>query len=208
MILKTFVKGMLDDNNYLLIDENSKEAVLIDCSDYISELKDVLDEFGANLKYILITHSHFDHVMGINEFHEKFPNTQVLVPLEDKELLEYIDVFVTKFVGGLGHVEIPHVDKFINENDKIFIGNQDIRVISTPGHTKGGVCYFIDDKLFSGDTIFLGSVGRTDLPGGNFEQLRKSVKNVLDMFDDETPIYAGHGPSTTVGYEKLHNPVL
>jgi len=208
MILNTFVTGMLDNNNYLLVDENSKEAVLVDCSAYIPEIKNVLDECGAKLKYILITHAHFDHVMGINEFHKKFPETKVLVPLADKELLENINIFIDKFMCGMEAVEVPYVDEYITENYKLNIGNKDIQIILTPGHTKGGVSYFVDDKIFSGDTIFLGSVGRTDLPGGNFEQIRKSVEQVLNLFDDKTQIYTGHGPSTTVGYEKLHSPVL
>ncbi len=208
MILKTFVSGMLENNNYLLIDEQAKEAVLIDCTSYIPEIKEILEQYNANLKYILITHAHFDHVLGINEFYKNYPKTQVLVPLDDRELLENINIFIDKFMFGMEAVEIPHVDEYITENSVIKFGEQVIKVISTPGHTKGGVCYFIDDKLFSGDTIFLGSVGRTDLPGGSYEQIRKSVKTVLEMFDDTVSIYAGHGDSSTVGYEKLHNPVL
>ena len=208
MILKTFVSGMLENNNYLLIDEQSKEAVLIDCTSYIPEIKEILNNYNAKLKYILITHAHFDHVLGINDFHENFPKTRILIPLADKELLENINIFIDKFMVGMESVEIPHVDEYITENSIIKIGEQVIKVISTPGHTKGGVCYFVDDKIFSGDTIFLGSVGRTDLPGGSYEQLRKSIKDILKLFDDKINIYCGHGDSTTVGYEKVHNPVI
>ena len=208
MILKTFVTGMLDNNNYLLIDEKSKEAILIDCSEYIEEVADVLDEYNAKLKYILITHGHFDHVLGINKFHEMYPETQIIAPLLDKDLIEDIGTFVDRFIGGMGQVDVPHVDNYVSENDEFTIGEHKIKIISTPGHTKGGVCYSVDEKIFSGDTIFLGSVGRTDLPGGNFEQIRSSVKKVLKMFDDETPIYCGHGEFTSVGYEKVHNPVI
>ena len=208
MILKTFVKGMLENNNYLLIDEESKQAVLIDCSAYIPEIKDILSDYNANLKYILITHGHFDHVMGINDFHKEYPQTEIVAPAQDKELIEDIETFVDRFIGGLGRVEVPHIDKYISVNDKIEIGKYNIQVISTPGHTKGGVCYFVDDKLFSGDTIFLGSVGRTDLPGGSFEQIKNSVKQVLEMFENDSVIYTGHGDKTSVGYEKLHNPVI
>lgn len=208
MILKTFITGMLENNNYLLIDENSKEAVLIDCSEYIDEVEAVLSEYGAALKYILITHGHFDHVLGINQFHENFPDTLIIAPEQDKELIEDIGTFVDRFIGGIGHIDIPHIDKYISEGDEFKIGENSIKVLSTSGHTKGGVCYVVDDKIFSGDTIFFGSVGRTDLPGGNFEQIRNSVKKVLEMYDDKTPIYCGHGASTSVGYEKEHNPVV
>lgn len=208
MILKTFVTGMLDNNNYLLIDEKSKEAVLIDCSDYLEEVDVVLKNYDAKLKYILITHGHFDHVLGINKFHEMYPETQIIAPLLDKDLIEDIGTFVDRFIGGMGQVDVPHVDNYVSENDEFTIGEHKIKIISTPGHTKGGVCYSVDEKIFSGDTIFLGSVGRTDLPGGNFEQIRSSVKKILEMFDDGTPIYCGHGASTSVGYEKVHNPVI
>lgn len=208
MILKTFVTGMLDNNNYLLIDEKSKEAVLIDCSDYLEEVGVVLKIYDAKLKYILITHGHFDHVLGINKFHEMYPETQIIAPLLDKDLIEDIGTFVDRFIGGIGRVDVPHVDNYVSENDEFTIGEHKIKIISTPGHTRGGVCYSVDEKIFSGDTIFLGSVGRTDLPGGNFEQIRSSVKKILEMFDDGTPIYCGHGASTSVGYEKVHNPVI
>ncbi len=208
MILKTFVTGMLDNNNYLLIDEKSKEAVLIDCSEYLEEVGVVLKKYDAKLKYILITHGHFDHVLGINKFHDMYPETKIIAPLLDKDLIEDIGTFVDRFIGGIGRVDIPHVDNYVSENDEFTIGEHSIKIISTSGHTKGGVCYVIDDKIFSGDTIFLGSVGRTDLPGGNFEQIRSSVKKVLNMFDDETPIYCGHGAATSIGYEKVHNPVI
>ena len=208
MILKTFVTGMLDNNNYLLIDEKSKEAVLIDCSEYIEEVDVVLKNYDAKLKYILITHGHFDHVLGINKFHEMYPETQIIAPLLDKDLIEDIGTFVDRFIGGMGQVDVPHVDNYVSDVDEFTIGENKIKIISTPGHTKGGVCYSVDEKIFSGDTIFLGSVGRTDLPGGNFEQIRSSVKKILEMFDDEIPIYCGHGASTSVGYEKVHNPVI
>lgn len=208
MILKTFVTGMLDNNNYLLIDEKSKEAVLIDCSDYLEEVDVVLKNYDAKLKYILITHGHFDHVLGINKFHEMYPETQIIAPLLDKDLIEDIGTFVDRFIGGMGQVDVPHVDNYVSDVDEFTIGENKIKIISTPGHTKGGVCYSVDEKIFSGDTIFLGSVGRTDLPGGNFEQIRSSVKKILEMFDDGTPIYCGHGASTSVGYEKVHNPVI
>ena len=208
MILKTFVVGMIENNNYLLIDENSKEAVLIDCSEYISEIEENLKKYDAKLKYVLITHGHFDHILGLEELHKVLPDTPILAPINDKELIEDVSSFVDRFVGGLGHVNVPPITKYIDENEDLTIGDEKIKIYHTPGHTKGGVCYFVDDKLFSGDTIFLGSVGRTDLPGGSYESLRNSVRQVLNNLDDNVKIYTGHGDLTTVGYEKQNNPVL
>ena len=157
---------------------------------------------------LVLTHAHFDHIMGINEFHKIYPETEIIAPKKDKGLIDDIETFLDRFIGGLGNVEVPHIDKYISEKDEIYIGNEKINIISTPGHTRGGVCYFVDDKLFSGDTIFLGSVGRTDLPGGSFEQIRNSVRNILNMFNDDTTIYTGHGDITSVGFEKINNPVM
>ena len=206
MILKTFVVGMIENNNYLLIDENSKEAVLIDCSEYISEIEDNLKKYDAKLKYVLITHGHFDHILGLEELHKVFPETPILAPINDKELIEDVSSFVDRFVGGLGHVNVPPITKYIDENESLSIGNSKITVINTPGHTSGGVCYLVDDKLFSGDTIFLGSVGRTDF-GGNYQQLKNSVQYILNSLDEDIKIYPGHGDLTTIKYEKINNPM-
>ena len=208
MILKTFVTGMLDNNNYLLIDEDSKEAVLVDCSEYLPEINDVLAKYSANLKYVLITHGHFDHILGINNLKKDFSKSQIIAPIEDKDLIEEVETFVDRFIGGLGKVEVPNIDRYVSEDDELCLGKNEIKIISTPGHTKGGVCYFVDDKIFSGDTIFLESVGRTDLPGGNFEQIKHSVEKVLNMFESSVEIYPGHGPLTSVEHEKKYNPVI
>ena len=148
MILKTFVVGLLENNNYLLVDENSKEAVLIDCSGTVPEIDDTLKEYGAKLKYALITHGHFDHIFGLEKFHEKFPETPIYAPINDKELIEDVAIFVDRFVGGLGRINVPPITKYIDENEDLSIGNSKIKIFNTAGHTKGGVCYLIDDKLF------------------------------------------------------------
>lgn len=208
MILETFVVGMLANNNYLLIDDNSKEAILFDCSQYTDELQEKLQEYGAKLKYVLITHGHFDHILGLNKLHEKMPEVEILAPIGDKDLIEDVVEFVHAFVGNVEDVKVPHISKYIDENSEIFIGNEKVQVITTAGHTKGGVCYFVDNKLFSGDTIFQESIGRTDLPSGSYEQIVQSVKKVLEMFADDVKIYPGHGDFTTVAHEKKYNPVL
>jgi len=207
MILRSFVTGSLENNNYLLIDEKSKEAVLFDCTDYLPEMKDILEEFDANLKYVLITHGHFDHILGINELKNNFPNTNVFAYKDEHELIENVGTFVDRFIGGMGKIEVPKIDKYIDENEDLSIGDNKIKILVSPGHTKGGVCYLIHDKLFSGDTIFLGSVGRTDLPGGCYSDLKKSIKNILDSLEDSVQIFPGHSDVTTVGYEKQNNPV-
>ena len=205
LIIKQFVLGPIEDNNYLLVDEKSKEAVLIDCTEPSSEIDNALAQLGATLKYVLLTHAHFDHVLGVNYFKEKY-NCEVLLHKDDKELMDSIKEFAKNF--NLGDVEVQTVDKYVVEGDSVKFGSQEIKVLHTPGHTQGGACYLIDDKLFTGDTLFYNSVGRTDLPGGNFNQLKSSIINKLFTLEKEIAVYPGHGPKTTIGFEKEHNQFL
>lgn len=201
MIINTFTAGPIDANNYLLTDND--EAVLIDCSEAKPEVLSALE--GKKLKFILLTHGHFDHVLGVNEMREK-TGAKVLINKEDVvRMNESADIMRTFGVQG---VETPKADDFLNDGDTLKFGNTEIKVIATPGHTQGCVCYLIDGKLFSGDTLFKESVGRCDLPGGNFQKLADSVKNRLFTLDDNTIVYPGHGPETTIGYEKKYNEII
>ncbi|MEI8128807.1 MAG: MBL fold metallo-hydrolase [bacterium] len=205
MILKQFTIGSLENNNYLLIDEKSKEAVLIDCTQDCEDIDNTLKEYGAKLKYILLTHGHFDHILGVNNFKRKY-DCKVLLHEADKTLADSVTEFVKNF--GIDEADVQEIDEYIRDNQIIKFGENSIKVIHTPGHTKGGVCYFVGDKLFSGDTLFYESVGRTDLPDGNFAQIKSSIEERLFKLDDNIKVYAGHGPSTTIGHEKANNQFL
>ncbi len=199
MILKTYVNPPIDNNNYLLIDEDSKEAALIDCSCVNENLKKDLNEYKANLKYILLTHGHFDHIAGIR------PDTtaQVVMNKNDLNWLNKVNQYLPMF--GMPEITIPKIDIFVEDGSKLMLGDNDIKVIHTPGHTQGGVCYLVDGKLFSGDTIFRESVGRTDLEGGDFDQIIDSITNKIFTLPPDTLIYPGHGRMTSVEWEKEHN---
>ncbi len=201
MIIKTFISGPIDANNYLLIDGN--EAVLIDCSGVKQEILNELE--GKTLKYILLTHGHFDHVLGVNGMREK-TGAKVLVNKNDVERMEESAHIMQTF--GVPNVDTPQADEFVNDGDELFFGNTKIKVIATPGHTQGCVCYMIDGKLFSGDTLFRNSVGRCDLPGGDFSKLKNSVQDILFKLDENTTVYPGHGPETSIGYEKQYNEII
>lgn len=205
MIVKTYIAGPIQANNYLVIDEESKEAVLIDCSERKQEIIDEVKNNGLKVKYILLTHGHFDHVLGVNDM-EKELNAPAYVKKEDLVQIESTSSIMSAF--GVQIAQNPSVTHFITPEQEFTLGNKTIKVLETPGHTEGCVCYLIDDKLFSGDTLFCESVGRTDLMGGNFKKLHNSVVNVLFKLDDNITVYPGHGPSTTIGYEKLHNEIV
>lgn len=205
MILKQFTIGPLENNNYLLIDEKTKEAVLIDCTEDYEDIDNTLKAYDATLKYILLTHGHFDHILGINDFKQKY-DCKVLVHKDDKMLMDTVEEFVKSF--GIEEAQIQAIDGYVEDGEIIKLGENKIKVIHTPGHTKGGVCYLVEDKLFSGDTLFYESVGRTDLPDGHFGQIKSSIENKLFTLDENIQVYPGHGPSSTIGHEKVNNQFL
>lgn len=201
MLIKSFVKPPIDNNNYLIIDELSKEAALIDCSCFDDEIITEIEEhYNAKLKYVLLTHGHFDHITGINDLDE---DVKVLMHKADMEWIKELNTYLP--MVGMPTMKTPRIDDFIEDGEVIKLGNLEIKVIHTPGHTQGGVCYLIDNNLFSGDTIFKESVGRCDLPGGNFDQIVESIENKIFTLSKDTMIYPGHGKTTTVGWEKEHN---
>ena len=206
MQIKTFVKGPIDANNYLVIDENSNQAALIDCSapdkDFIDDIKNT----GVDLKYILLTHGHFDHILGCNEFAKTF-KTDIYVGEEDKSQIEYAPE-MTMMLGGIRIPEVTSVNRTVKEGDIFRIGDVELKAISTPGHTEGGMCYLTNEgTLFSGDTMFHGSVGRTDFVGGNLDKLKNSVVEKLFKLPDDTVVLPGHGYKTSIKFEKQFNEI-
>ena len=187
------------------MDEKSHDAVLIDAPQDIPELKKVVDKLGANVKYILITHGHFDHIMGLNSL-KKTLNAPAVICKDDLVISDNVNEFTRLF--GVPDIVPPTYEKFVKDGDVLDVGDMQIKVIQTPGHTEGGVCYLIGENLFSGDTLFKQSVGRTDLFGGNLEKIRHSVKEVLFKLDENIKVFPGHGPITTIAYEKKYNEII
>lgn len=204
--IKQFIAGQLENNMYLVYEEDTKKAVLIDATAPVPEFLDTVKNLGLDVEYILLTHGHFDHILGLTEL-KKALGAEAVICHDDLIISDNINEF-TRFFGGMEESVPPVYEKFIKDGDVITVGNMHIKVIHTPGHTEGGVCYLLNDNLFSGDTLFMGSVGRTDLFGGNFDKLSDSVKNKLFKLDDNIKVYPGHGPKTTIGYEKKHNEIL
>lgn len=205
MIIKQFIAGPIENNMYLLFDEKTKHAVIIDATALTPEIRNTVDELGADVQYILLTHGHFDHIMGLNDLKEAF-NAQALINKNDLILSDKINEFTRMF--NMPDITPPVYEKFVDDGDTIKVGDMNIRVISTPGHTEGGVCYLVDENLFSGDTLFRDSVGRTDLLGGSFKKLSDSIKNKLFKLDDNIKVFPGHGPMSTIGYEKKYNEII
>ena len=205
MIIKKVVVGPLEVNCYILGCDDSKEAAIIDPGNNADEIIRTVEKEGLIPKFIINTHAHFDHVGGVKAIQDHF-KIDFFLHNEDSFLVENASEQATAF--GLEPISKPKVNKYVNNGEKITLGNKSITVIHTPGHSPGCVCYYLDNNVFVGDTLFAGSIGRTDLPGGSYETLINSIKEKLFPLGDSTIVYPGHGPSTTIESEKEHNPFL
>lgn len=198
MIIKTIIAGMYEENCHLVMDENTKELAIIDPGGQSKMLAEKIKQLNAKPKFILLTHGHLDHVDGVVGLVNEF-NIPFYINEAEEKYMEN-----DKYVFG----SLPKASGYLKEGDTLSLGNEVIKVIETPGHTEGGICFLINDKLFTGDTLFQGSIGRSDFPGGNGMQLVQNIKDKLLPLGDDIEVYAGHGPSSTIGYEKRMNPFL
>ena len=207
MKIENFVLGPVGTNCYIVSNEGTKECFLVDMAACPPELVNHIKNSGLTVKAVLLTHGHFDHIMGLDRFLEEFP-APVYACAAEKELLESPQLNSSS--GMLGQPYTFHGAQYVKDGDLLDIAGMKIQVIQTPGHTIGGCCYYIADEqtLFSGDTLFRASIGRTDLPTGSMGALVRSVKEKILVLPDETRVYPGHMEETTVGYEKKYNPFL
>ena len=206
MKIETFVIGVMRTNCYLLINEDTKEAVVIDPGASPDYFLNHIKEQGLDLKAILLTHGHFDHILGLPSFLQEF---DVPVYAHEKEVSLLADA--TLNISKAYKKEYAFTDAIaLKDGDMLEIGGMCYKVIHTPGHTGGGVCYYAEDekKLFSGDTLFLGSVGRTDLPTSDEAALKHSVREKLLVLPEDVDVYPGHADATTIAYERKYNPYV
>ncbi|MCK4365971.1 MAG: MBL fold metallo-hydrolase [Thermoplasmatales archaeon] len=200
--VEPLIVGPLMSNCYIVWDEKKKQGVIIDPGDDPQDILDRVKELGITIKYILATHGHFDHVGGVALLRQNL-NAEFLAHEKDFFFIED-----GKNAANRWNVDIeqpPRPDRFIKEGDKIKFGEFELEVLHTPGHSPGGVSFLYDRMLFGGDTLFQGSIGRTDFRQGSFEVLSNSIKKRLYTLPDDTIVYTGHGPVTTIGDEKKYN---
>ena len=188
-------------NCYIIVDEETKETLVIDPGAEVEKIIDMLDILEARVKYIFITHCHADHIGALDSLKEA-KGGKILISREDSTGLYDSSINLAYYTET--HNPELEADSRVDDGDVIHVGNIEFKVISTPGHTKGGLCLYCEKEnmIFTGDTIFSGSWGRTDLPTGNIEEIMNSIINKILVLPDETVIYPGHGRSTIVGDEK------
>lgn len=210
MQIQSFVFNPFYENTYVLFDD-SKEAIIIDPGCYEKREKDQLSDFikENNLVPLLVvnTHCHIDHVLG-NEFAKKEYDIPLWIPEGEKEVLAAVVAYAPTW--GIAKYQPAEVDKFYTRQDTIGFGNTTLKVLFAPGHAPGHMMLFNESgkELIAGDVIFRDSIGRTDLPGGNHEQLLDSIRKTVYTLPGDTTIYPGHGPTTTVAHEMNHNPFV
>lgn len=194
--------GSMDNNCSLIIDEKTNQSALVDCNEFSQKMIDMIGE--TDLKYILLTHGHFDHIIGVKSVKEKY-GAQVVISKEDEPMLNSAKLSLAVFCNApQNNVD---ADIIVKDGDEITLGEIKIKVMATPGHTSGSVCYIAENCIFSGDTLFYCSCGRTDFPSGSPEQMMTSLQK-LKALDGDYKVYTGHNNLTTLDFERKNNPYM
>lgn len=209
MEVRSMVLGVVGTNCYCLINKDSKEAIVVDPGDKGEMIAEQIRKNDLVLKAILLTHGHFDHIKGADALRAE-TGARIYALDAEQRLLMDPSLNLSNSMGGFGGGYTVAADEFVRDGDILELAGFSIRCIATPGHTAGGVCYYIasENLLISGDTLFAGSVGRTDFPTGSMSELIKSAKEKLLVLPDNTIVLPGHGEETTIADEKKYNPYL
>lgn len=203
--VERLIVGPLSSNCYIVWDDSVKQGVIIDPGEDADVILSTVKDFGISIKYILATHGHFDHVAAVASLKRNL-NAEFLAHKEDFFFIEDGENSARRW--GFNIEQPPNPDRFIEDGDIIEFGDFKLEVMHTPGHSPGGVSFLYNRMVFGGDTLFKGSIGRTDFRKGSFEELTKSIKTRFYSLPDDTIVYTGHGPFTTISDEKKYNPFV
>ena len=202
---KRFTQGLLGSNTYVIWDEATKQAAVIDTGNDVQLAKDVIDAEKLTLKYIILTHAHYDHIHFLPEYKETYPMAKVVIHELDNAMLGSPRLNASVLFGP-AHV-YDKADVSVQDGDELLLGDAILSVIHTPGHTPGGICILTENMLFSGDTLFYAGFGRTDLGAGDVKLMAASIDKLYAM-DLTITVYPGHGTKTTIGRERDENPYM
>lgn len=202
--IKRYNENMLQENTYILTDSETNQGMVIDPGCYTPAMKKELRNL-TELKYIILTHAHGDHMGALNAIRKDYPDAVLIAGVKEKKLL--LDAENNGSMEFSPEPVSTEADRYVSEGDSVTLGSIKFTFMETPGHTQGGICICGDGKIFTGDTLFFRSIGRTDLYSGNMEQMRKSLQKLMRL-PDEIQVLPGHGPGTSIGAEKKGNPFV
>jgi glyoxylase-like metal-dependent hydrolase (beta-lactamase superfamily II) len=205
MKIRNFPDMYMGANSYLVVDDE-QNCVIIDAGVYSESLAKAVKIDELKVHWLILTHGHGDHIGGAEAYLKTFEGCKLAAGIDEKQMLNDPALNMTEDIFGAA-VSLE-ADRYLEDGEELTAGGLTLKCISTPGHTPGGICLLIENVLFSGDTLFQGSIGRTDFPGGSFETLINSIKEKLFVLPDETNVYPGHMGATNIGFEKKHNPFL
>ncbi len=203
--IKTLVVGPIQNNCYIVYDEN-KTTFVVDPGGDGSKIVSLCKENNLDVKYIINTHGHLDHIGANKDLKEAYPKAELVIHADDEKMLYDPNYNLSALMGE--KIISPKADITVKDQDTLDFGGRKIKVIHTPGHTPGGILLLVDDYLFTGDTVFQGSVGRTDLPGGDMKVLIKSIKEKFLNLSNKLRVFPGHGDETTIAHERDNNPFI
>jgi len=204
VIVEKLVVGPFASNCYIVGSQSNKEGMIIDPGDEAKEILKRVEDLELDIKFIVLTHGHIDHTGALKEVRE-VTGAEVAIHGDDAKSLKQQSL---SLIFGLSYPTPPPPDRLLKDGDSIDVGGMHFEVLHTPGHTLGGICLLGQGVVFSGDALFNYGIGRTDLPGGSYSQLMNSIQTKLLVLPDNTVVYPGHGPDTTIGAERVGNPFL
>lgn len=205
MVIRSIATGPIMVNTYVAYDE-TKKGFIVDPGGFSQVLADYIKENEVEIEYIILTHGHGDHIGGVKAFMDLYPNAKLVAYKDERELLQDPMKNVSRELSGTPVT--LEADIYVSDGDTLKVGDTTLTFIHTPGHTKGGMSIVGPGFVFSGDTLFRGSIGRTDFYGGSFPEIMKSIKERLFLLPDDTVVYPGHMEPTTIEYEKRNNPFV
>ncbi len=206
LAIRMMVLGPVQTNCYFLINEDTKEVLIVDPADRAQKIIEWINSEGLKPVAILLTHGHFDHIMGVQGVKKEY-GIPIYASKDEVEVLANPQINVSTMMGAYLSMK---ADELFSDGDVLELAGMKLKVISTPGHTIGSVCFYMEEEkvLISGDTLFEASVGRSDFPTGSSRQLIESIKTRLFVLPDDTDVFPGHGGTTNIAYEKAHNPFI
>ena len=207
MRITNLPSGALQANTYLAVDEKTNEGFIVDPGGYNKVLTKEVRDNDVNIKYIILTHGHSDHICGVNEHKAEFPDAKIVAYKDEEAMLENPNLNQSP---GFGVPYSTKADILVSDGDELKVGDVTLKFIHTPGHTEGGMCIYVKEAkaLFSGDTLFRQSIGRTDFPGGSYKEIMDSIRKKLFLLPDDTNVFPGHMGTTSIGFEKENNPLV